>query len=53
MVEKGWIGLVGVMGRTSWMSLLEGISWIGGKGMAWVGGLDRWDSLDWAVGWVG
>jgi hypothetical protein len=43
---EGWIGLVGVMGRAIWMHLLEGISWIGGKGMACVGGWDRWDSFD-------
>jgi hypothetical protein len=33
------------------MRLLEGFSWIGGKAMACVGRLDRWDSLDWAGGW--
>ncbi len=51
LVQKGWIGLVGVMSRTSWMSLLGGMGWIAGKGMSWVSGSDRWDSLDWAGRW--
>jgi hypothetical protein len=47
-------GLVGVVGRTSWMGLLGEMGGMGGgKGMSWVGGSDRWDSLDWAGGWVG